>query len=122
MADGFKDSTKTRYYAGGPAGGPKGAAQTSHTMRAFKQGGRASTDDLNRSNRDTGGLDAKAERAVGAAVARGNRMQAMEAAESRLVRRKAADPKSVVREGELGRFGLQGYKCGGLAAMPKGKR
>jgi len=117
--DGFKDSTKTRYTAGGPAGGLKGAAQEATTVKAFKQGGRASINDLNRSNRDTGGLDAKAERAVGAAVARGNRVQAEEAGESRLVRSKAPAPKPV---GPLGRYGQQGYKCGGLAAVPKGKR
>lgn len=111
MADGFKDSTKTRYFAGGPAGGPKGAAQTSHTMRAFKQGGSVA---------DPKSVVRESE--IKAAVDRGNRMQAAEAAESRLVRRKAADPKSVVRESELGRLGRQGYKCGGLAALPKGKR
>lgn len=36
--DGFKDSTKTRYTQGGPAG-VKGAAQAASAMKAFKRGG-----------------------------------------------------------------------------------
>lgn len=36
--DGFKDSTKTHYSKGGPAG-LKGAAKVSQAMRAYKRGG-----------------------------------------------------------------------------------
>lgn len=36
--DGFKDSTKTHYSKGGPAG-VKGAAKTSSVMAGFKRGG-----------------------------------------------------------------------------------
>ncbi len=35
---GFKDSTKTCYAKGGPAGGAKGAAKVSQVMSEFKRG------------------------------------------------------------------------------------
>lgn len=37
---GYKDSTKTQFTHGGPAGGPKGAAKHSTVMKCFKEGGR----------------------------------------------------------------------------------
>lgn len=92
MANGFKDSTKTHYSKGGPAGGPKGAAKISSVMRAYKTGGAVKAPaptlrDLEQSNRDVGGMDAGALRSAGQAVARGNRMQAEEAHESTLLDR-----------------------------------
>lgn len=35
---GYKDSTRTQYSKGGPAGGPKGAAKISKVMSEFKSG------------------------------------------------------------------------------------
>lgn len=35
---GYKDSTKTHYFKGGPAGGTKGAAKVASVMREFKSG------------------------------------------------------------------------------------
>lgn len=36
--DGFKNTTKTQYFAGGDTDGPRGAAKISQTMKAFKDG------------------------------------------------------------------------------------
>lgn len=36
--EGFKDSTRTQYFKGGPVKGPKGAAKVSKVMREFKRG------------------------------------------------------------------------------------
>lgn len=66
-------------------------------------GGRIPTlAELEQSNRDTGGMDAKAERAARAAVARGNRVQAEEAAESALLRKYGGAPKAAPRRGPAG--------------------
>ena len=35
--DGFKDSTRTQYVAGGPADGPKGAVKAAKVLRDFKR-------------------------------------------------------------------------------------
>lgn len=60
-------------------------------------GGEATLADMNRANRDVGGLDKAGEAAMRATVARGNRMQAEEAGESALVRR-SPKPRSVTVE------------------------
>lgn len=114
--DGFKDSTKTRYLSGPSATGVRGAAGLSSTMSAFRggkpvegtssrpvnaQGKQATRGDLERSNRDVGGLNAVAARAAGAAVARGNRVQAEEAAESRLARPYTPKPRGYCSGGAV---------------------
>lgn len=38
MMKGYKDTTRTHYTKGGPAGGPKGAAKIATVMREFKGG------------------------------------------------------------------------------------
>ena len=58
-------------------------------------GGDVTMDDLNRANRDTGGLDRAGEAAAGRTIARGNRMQAEEAGEAGVMRGK---PRSVTVE------------------------
>lgn len=207
--DGFKNSTKTHYMAGGSCAGyakggsVKGAAKISKVMGEFKsgklhsgskegpevtnpkqamaialseagkskpvkkaEGGRATMADLERANRDTGGMGKRAVAAAGEAIARGNRMAVEEGKESRLVGRKAtpktrevmvqksraysraepAEPASDLsrrlsalpsqrREmrgpagagfrdtpiiGDIAR--ALGFKKGGLAAMPRGKK
>jgi hypothetical protein len=35
---GFKDTTRTHYAKGGPAGGPKGAAKVASVMSEYKRG------------------------------------------------------------------------------------
>lgn len=134
--DGFKNSTKTHYMAGGSCegyakgGNVKGAAKISKVMGEFKsgklhsgskegpevtnpkqamaialseagkakpvkraEGGRATMADLERANRDTGGMGKRAVAAAGEAIARGNRMAVEEGNESRMVGRKAT-PKT----------------------------
>ena len=54
------------------------------------EGGRATIADLNRANRDTGGMSRAEVEAAGEQIARGNRIAVEEGNESRLVRRKAA--------------------------------
>lgn len=58
-------------------------------------GGRATMADLNRANRDTGGMNAAQEAAAGRAVARGNRMQGLEAREEQKLMREARDTRKV---------------------------
>lgn len=58
-------------------------------------GGRVTLADLERSNRDVGGLSAAGEAAAGRAVARGNRMQALEAREEQKLMREMRDSRKV---------------------------
>ncbi|MEN9418432.1 MAG: hypothetical protein RI988_2052 [Pseudomonadota bacterium] len=135
--DDFKNSTKTQYAMGGAAhakgGSVKGAAKVAKVMGEFKKGG------------------APMKKAQGGAVARGNRMQAEEAGESRLVRRapprktamtaeERAMAETIARgnrmsaeeagESRLMRRGVPAHrgepmisrKRGGLAVMPKGTK
>lgn len=79
MMKGFKDTTKTQYSKGGCGCGPKGAAKVAQANAAFKQA-------------------KPIKKAEGGAVARGNRMQALEGREEakllREVPRETAERKA----------------------------
>ena len=127
-------------------------------------GGRATMADLERANRDTGGMGKRAVEAAGEAIARGNRMAVEEGNESRLVKRKTTpksrevaversqaysraeptDARGYVPPSQRGEMQMArerlahpgwrdvplvgdigtalGFKKGGLAVMPRGKK
>ena len=163
--DDFKNSTKTQYAMGGSCyakgGSVKGAAKVAKVMGEFKKGelhsGSKSGPEVTSRKQATAIAMSEArkaapmKRANGGAVARGNRMQAEEAGESRLVRRapprkmpmtaeERAMAEAIARgnrmqaeeagESRLMRRGVPAHrgepmisrKRGGLAAMPKGKK
>lgn len=120
------------------------------TRPTDKSGRRITLADLEKSNRDTGGMGKKAVEAAGRAIASGNRMAVEEGNESRLVTRKVAprarvtsvedkrsygraEPGAMLRRGPAGAgFGVEplvnrmrdalGLKNGGLSTMPRGKK
>lgn len=90
-----------------------GMAESTSSAPTDAKGRRLTIDDLNRMNRDVGGMNAADMKRTGEAVARGNRMQAEEAGESRMVRKMPPrDPRVPL----IKRAG------GGLAVMPRGKK
>jgi len=86
--DGFKNTTKTQYSMGGSCAGPRGAAAMSKASKAFRSGGMV--EGISSRPKPIPGGDP----AVRAAVARGNRVQAEEAAADRLLMR-TPEPKPV---------------------------
>lgn len=102
-------------------------------------GRRITLEELERSNRDVGGMSAAQEAAAGRAVARGNRMQALEAREEQRLMREAKDTRRVsprtrevsterratmqrdIREPLIAPAPIR-RKAGGLAVMPHGKK
>ena len=160
--DDFKNSTKTQYAMGGSCyakgGSVKGAAKVAKVMGEFKKGelhsGSKSGPKVTSRKQATAIAMSEAapmKKGNGGAVARGNRMQAEEAGESRLVRRgpprkmgmtaeERAMAETIARgnrmsaeeagESRLMRRGVPAHrgepminrKRGGLAVMPKGTK
>lgn len=161
--DDFKNSTKTQYSMGGAAHAEgksvKGAAKVAKVMGEFKKGdlhsGSASGPKVTSRKQATAIAMSEGRKVMkksnGGAVARGNRMQAEEAGESRLVRRapprkmpmtaeERAMAEAIARgnrmqaeeagESRLMRRGVPAHrgepmisrKRGGLAVMPKGTK
>lgn len=81
------------------------------TRPVDKSGRRITLQELEQANRDTGAMSSAQAKAARDAAARASRMQALEAGESRLVKR-PRDPRTPLIQ----------RKEGGLSVMPRGKK